>query len=136
MAQSPFTNQCCFQNLPLDWDIPKDAKPLSVWNNCKYFSAKWCSQPCPQHEVLGLYLKQWDGCELPGVRIHLLIEVYSESWSSQTEASQVLGEGNFFKCVVPGDTALLFTGADGFYALKGLQLEQKGEVVNVNRGKK
>lgn len=77
----------------------------------------------------------WDGCELLGVRIHLLTEVYSEGRCSQTEAPEVLGEGNLFKCVVPGDTALLFTGATGFHALQELLWEQR-EVVNVNRGKK
>lgn len=30
MAQSPFTNQCCFQNLPLDWDVCKDSTELHI----------------------------------------------------------------------------------------------------------
>lgn len=36
-----------------------------------------------------------DGCEVPGVRIQLLAEVYSESYSP-TKAPKILGEGNLF----------------------------------------
>lgn len=92
-------------------------------------------QSCPECEMPGIYLKQWGGMVISCLVLkHTSQLKFIESWCFPAEAFEVLGEGSLFYCMVPVNM-VLFTGTGVFYALQQLLLNQKEELVRVNRKK-